>query len=173
MVAQHGDFFGKQQVIVVGLVNHVFQLMAIGHQDDIPIGKSGFLGGFAECHTLGNVGKADYLFTLGKDNTRVDNHRQQQVEQHTAQHNQQALPRCLAAELPRLGGLLHGLGVHRLVDHARDGAVATQGYPSDAILGGTPRVLVLAACFVFLLHGAHFAAKREPLKILAWFPLDQ
>ena len=146
--------------------------MAISHQDDVTIGKSGFLGCITKGHTLGNVGKADDLLTLGIDNARVDDHRQQQVEQHAAQHDQQALPGCLAAELPRLGGLLHGLGVHRLVNHTRDGTIASQWYPADAILGGTPRVFVLTTGIVFL-HGSHLVAMREPFEVLAGFPLDQ
>ena len=107
------------------------------------------------------------------------------------------MPCWLAAELVGLGGLLHGLGIHRLVDHAGNGAIAAQGQPTDAILGGTPRPLVLVRSFLYCLfcflcfggfnffhfpcfdlfldgrfHGSHLVAVREPLDILARFPLD-
>ena len=147
MVAQHGHLLGDEHGIHV-LAVEVGQLFAVGRQRDVTVHKASLVGAVAEFHTLGSVGEVDELLALSIDDARIDDYRQQEVEQHTAQHDQQALPCGLTAELVGLGGLFHGLGVHRLVDHARDGAVAAQGQPADAILGGSPRFLVLIGVII-------------------------
>ena len=154
VVAQYGHLLSQQHVVELTGVEHVVQFMSVGLEDDVTVGKSGLLHRVAEGHTLGDVSKPNDLFALGINNARVDDHREQQVEQHATQHNEQALPGGLAAEFPRLGRLLHGLGVHRLVNHARDSAIATEWNPADAIFRRAPRVFILVRVAVF--HGAHF-----------------
>ena len=74
-----------------------------------------------------------------EQNLTIDEQGQQEVDQHTANHDEQALPGGLCTELILLDGLFHLLGIETLVNHTCYLAVATQGQPSDAIL----RVAVL------------------------------
>ena len=56
-----------------------------------------------------------------------------EVDQNATYHNQQTLPCRLRTELPRLGRLLHLLGIERFVNHTRYLAVATQRQPAYTI----------------------------------------
>ena len=69
-----------------------------------------------------------------KKHHRIDEKRQQEVEQYAADHDQQALCCRLGAEFPRLRWLRHLFLVHRLVDHPCDFAISAERQPPEAIL---------------------------------------
>ena len=81
-------------------------------------------------HILG----ADILVAPSEEYHGIDEQGQQEVDQHTANHDEQTLPGRFGSELPRLGRLLHLLGVEALVNHAAYLAIAAKGQPSYAIL---------------------------------------
>ena len=58
---------------------------------------------------------------------------QQEVHQHSAYHDQQTLPRRFGAEFPRLRGLLHLFGIHRLIYHSRNLTVTAQRQPPHTV----------------------------------------
>ena len=82
------------------------------------------LGLAVELHAEVHVLHRDVGVAPIEQNHRVDEQCQQEVDQHATNHNQQALPGWLRAELPRLFGLFHLLGIEALVNHARYLAVA-------------------------------------------------
>ena len=57
------------------------------------------------------------------------------IHHDASDHNQQPLPGRLGPELVGLYGLLHLVGVHRFVDHARYFDVSAERNPADAVLG--------------------------------------
>ena len=74
---------------------------------------------------VGDIGGAPYA-----QNGAVRDDGEYEVEQHAARHHQQPLPRRVAAELPRLGLALKLLGVHGLVHHSGNLAVAAEREPA-------------------------------------------
>ena len=167
-VALHRHLVGSDhvlQTLSIGMVKN----LAIGFQGDITILEANLMGAVAIHHTLSCVGEFHVFFAHAVSDAGIDDNGQQEVEHHAAQHDEQALPCRLAAELIGLGGLFQCLGIHRFVNHAADGTIATQRQPTDAILGGTPRLLVFVG--VIITSHCHFIAMREPFQVLAGFPL--
>ena len=66
---------------------------------------------------------------------RVDKQSQQEIDEHTTNHDQQSLPSGFRTEFPRLFGLLHLLGIETLVDHTCNLTIAAQRQPAYTILG--------------------------------------
>ena len=62
----------------------------------------------------------------------VDEQGEEEVDEHTANHDEQALPGGFCAELP--GVCLFRQLLVGFVDHTVDGAVATKGQPAEAVL---------------------------------------
>ena len=86
VVTQHLDFSGRQHRLqVIGI--EVAQFFTVGCQGDITIDKAYLVGAVAVFHTLGGVAELDELLAHGIDDAGIDDHRQQQVEQHAAQHD--------------------------------------------------------------------------------------
>lgn len=69
-----------------------------------------------------------------------------EVEQHTAHHDQKALPSRFGTKLPRLFGLFHLFGIHRLVYHAGNLDVTAQRQPSYGIFRITSLGFELEQC---------------------------
>ena len=113
----------------------VLERAEVGAQQDVVVGKSQCLGLLVELHTHGHVLGRDKLFAPGEEHHGVDEEREEEVDQHAANHDQQSLPSGLGAELPGLGRLCHLLFVEALVYHTGYLAVAAQWQPAYAILG--------------------------------------
>ena len=90
-------------------------------------------------HTHRHVVHGDITVAPVEQHHGVDEQGQQEIHQHTTDHDQQSLPCGLCAELPWLLGLFHLLGVETLIDHSGNLTVTTQRQPSHTIL----RVAVL------------------------------
>jgi hypothetical protein len=68
-----------------------------------------------------------------EQNHRVYEQCQQEVDQHTANHDEQTLPRRLGTEFPWLLGLFHLFRIETLVNHTGYLTVTTQGNPADTV----------------------------------------
>ena len=90
-------------------------------------------------HTHRHVADGDIAVAPIEQHHRIDKQCQQEIHQHTTDHNQQSLPCRFCTELPGLLRLFHLFRVETLVDHSGNLTIATQWQPSDTIL----RVTVL------------------------------
>ena len=109
----------------------------------------------------GAVHRQLVLAPVGEDDA-VEQQRGDEVDQHAAADDAEALPGGFGAVLPRLGLGLEVFGILGLVDHAGDVAVAAQRYPAQApegvvlVLGG--EVLLVPA-----VGGLRVEPKEVPL----------
>ena len=69
-----------------------------------------------------------------RQNGDEDHQSEEEVVKHTARHHQQALPGRMRTELPGLGILFEEIGIHGLIHHAGNLAVAAKGQPAHTIL---------------------------------------
>ena len=120
----------------VHIGTEILELTVLGTYQNITILKTILLGLGVELHTQGHVLGGDVGVAPVEQNHRVDKEGQQEVDQHTANHHQQALPGRFAAELPRLCGLFHLFGIKTLINHTGNLTVTTQWQPTHTILGG-------------------------------------
>ena len=88
-----------------------------------------------------------------EEDHRIDEQRQEEIHQHTADHDQQTLPGRFGTELPRLFGLFHLFGIEALVDHTGNLTIAAEGQPTHAILRVTALGLKLKQAAVPLPDG--------------------
>ena len=117
-----------QAILVITL-----QLLIIGTQQDIAIPKAHIDKGLAEIHTLLDILQRQVSIAPGEQHHRIDEQRENEIEQHTANHDHQTLARGLRAELVGLRRLRHLLLIHALVDHAGDLTIATKRQPADTV----------------------------------------
>ena len=106
--------------------------MTLHAQDPVPGAEPFFHHHGARLHPVGGAGQRQVIATPHPQDADVDEHAQQQVHRDPADHDDQALPRGLAAELPRLGRLGQLVLVHAFVDHAADLHIPAEGDPADA-----------------------------------------
>ena len=99
----------------------------------------------AEAHFVGEFVHVDLVAAVFDVGVAPDGHDgdvgedgEDEVVDHAAGHDEQALPGGVGAELPGLGLFLHLLHVQGFVDHAGDLAVAAEGEPADAELRLAP-----------------------------------
>ena len=100
---------------------------------DIAVLESVAFGLLVELHTQRHVLHGDIAVAPPEQDLGVDEQRQQEVDQHTANHYQQSLPCGFGTEFPRLFGLFHLFRVETLVNHTGYLAVATEGNPADTV----------------------------------------
>ena len=138
-LTQHGDHLGRRKAAIDGAhalaAVEALESPLVGTQQDVPVLKAQRLRLRAELHALRHLIERNVFLAPTKQNHRINEQGQQEVHQHAANHNQQALPGRMRAELPRLGRLLHLLQVHRLVNHARNLHITAQWQPAQAIFG--------------------------------------
>ena len=101
---------------------------------DVAVTEAVRLGLLVELHAKRHILNGNVALAPVEQNHAVDEERQQEVDQHAANHDEQSLPGGLGAKLPRLCRFLHLLRVEALVNHARYLAVAAQRNPADAVL---------------------------------------
>ena len=123
--------FGK---VAVDINVEVFERTFVGTHQNIVVAETKLLGLGVELHTLAHVGHTHVALAPMEHDHGVDEQCQHKVDRHTSYHDDEPLPRRLGAELPRLRVTLHLLGIHALVDHTGDLAIATERQPTHAVL---------------------------------------
>ena len=83
------------------------------------------------------IGCPDVLLAPCEEDGYVQDDGQNDVHYHASCHDYESLPGRTRAELPGLGRLFHGFGVHGLVYHAGYLAEASEGYAAYAELSVT------------------------------------
>ena len=119
--------------VAVEVGGEVLEGVCFGADEDVAVLESVRLGFLVELHTQRHILHGDVGVAPPEQDLSVDEQGEQEVDQHTANHDEQALPGRLGAELIVLYGLLHLLRVEALVNHTGYLAVATQWQPSDAV----------------------------------------
>ena len=125
-VAQHGDGARTDHLSQAVFVQ-ALQWFIVGTEQDVAVAESDLAERLAELHAGRDVPERQVRVAPREKHHRVDEDGQEEVEEHTADHDQQPLPGRFGAKLPRLRGLRHLLLVHRFVDHAGDLAVPAEG----------------------------------------------
>ena len=125
--------------VAVQVGRELLELALVCADEDITVLEAILLGLGIELHTVAHVLHGDIGVAPMEENHRIDEQGQQEVDEHTADHDQQALPGRLRTELPGLLGLFHLLGVETLVNHTGNLTVAAQRKPAHTVL----RVAVL------------------------------
>ena len=111
-----------------------FERNTVGRKEDITVLETYRFGSLVEFHTKRGFLYLYILVAPCKKNHGVDEQCQQEVEQYATHHYQQTLPRRLGTELPRLFGLFHLFGIHRLINHAGYFDITAQWQPAYCIL---------------------------------------
>ena len=88
-----------------------------------------------ELHSLSHVLGSYIVFAPMEKNHGIDEESQYEIDQHTANHNQQALPCRLAAEFERLLRLFHLFSIETLVYHTRNLTISSERQPSQTVSG--------------------------------------
>ena len=114
-----------------------FERLVVCAEQDIAVAEAYVLCSLVELHAVTHLRQGVIAVAPCEEYHGVDEECQKEIEQHTAYHHQQALPRGLGAELPGLWRLGHLFLVHRLVNHAGYLHIASERKPSDAVLGVT------------------------------------
>ena len=83
----------------------------------------------------GGVAQGQFVFSPVGEDGAVDDQCGDEVDQHAARDDAQALPAGLGAVFPGLRLFLQIVGPFGLVHHACNVAVAAQGYPAQAPKG--------------------------------------
>ena len=94
-------------------------------------------GLLAELHSERHILGGDVGLAPMEHDHAVDEEREQQVDGDAGHHDDEALPCGLCPELPWLRVALELFGIHALVHHAGNLAVAAEGQPADAVGGLT------------------------------------
>ena len=121
-----------QVAIKVG--RKLLELAFLCPYEDIPILESECLGLSIELHTQCHVLHGDIGIAPMEENHGIDEEREEEIDEYTANHNQQALPSGFRTELPGLFWLFHLFGVETLVDHTGYLTVAAQRQPAHTVL---------------------------------------
>ena len=137
MVADDSDHLCVSHLIGIVALRGIEQL-TVGHIGDVTVTEPHLLGSRSEVETLGGGIEGDILRAPVHRYACIDEDGENEVEQHASEHHEQALPRRFGAELPWFRFLLHLFGVHRLVNHTCDFAVASEGNPADAVFCVAP-----------------------------------
>ena len=184
--AAHHAHFRSLDHLHPGLVGAV-ERFAVGGYGYVAVAEAYLVGFLGISHAHAGFAEGHIFFTRGVNDAGIYYYSEQEVEEHSGYHDQQALPGRFAAEFPFLRRLLHLLGVHRLVDHAGDLAIASERKPADAIFGVSPEGtfflfvrLLFADCFGFslgvgLFFGLgflQFAGFAEESEIFPRFPFE-
>ena len=111
----------------------VLERSSVCSDEDVAVLEAHAFGLLVELHAHLHVLHAHIVLAPSEHNHGVDEQRQQEIDQHAACHDEQTLPRRLRAKLPWLLGLLHLFGVHALVYHAGNLAIAAEGQPAKAV----------------------------------------
>ena len=119
------------------------KLLAVCLEKDIAVLETNLVERFAVIHSVLHVLQRQVGLSPSIKHHGIDKQRQEEVEQHSSNHNHQTLTGRFGTKLIGLGRLRHGFLVHALVYHARNLAIASQRQPTDAIL----RVAVLGLEF--------------------------
>jgi hypothetical protein len=69
-----------------------------------------------------------------KEDACVDNQGCNEVDEYTANHNEEALPSRFRTKLVGLHGLLHLLGVHGFVNHPCNLHITAEGKPPEVVI---------------------------------------
>ena len=155
-------------------LGRVVQLLVVGHQGNVAVAETGVKGHAAVLHTHLGLLERHVLPARSIYDACIDQDCQQEIEQHTRYHNKESLPCRFGAEFPFLGRLFHLLGVHRLVDHAGNLAIAAQGKPPDAIFSVAPEAFLFLGLrrSVFIL-AFQFPGLAKTSDIFLGLPFEQ
>ena len=123
--------FGK---VAIDINIEVFERTLVGTHQDVVVAEAQLFGLCVEFHALTHVCHTHVAFAPVKHDHGIDEQCQHKVHRHTSHHDDEPLPCRLGAELPRLRVSLHLFGVHALVDHACDLAIAAERQPAHAVL---------------------------------------
>ncbi|CCZ99004.1 uncharacterized protein BN505_00288 [Alistipes sp. CAG:157] len=108
---------------------------AVHRQDAVAVTETHLLPLGAEYVTVGHVARGEVTFAPFPTDADVDNQGEENVHQHAADHDEQALPGGFAPEFVRLGFALHLFGIHALVYHPGELDVSAERYPADSVTG--------------------------------------
>ena len=109
------------------------QLRIVRFQQDIAILESYVMESLTIVHTGLHIFQRQESIAPSEQHHRINKQRQQEVEQHTGNHDHQTLSGRLGTELIRLRRLCHRLLVHAFVDHTGYLAITSQGKPADTV----------------------------------------
>src|SRR5574344_852634 len=112
--------------IAIQVGTKIFEGTLLCSHENITIAETESLSLFIKLHTASHVFHWHIGISPIEENHGVDKQRKEEVDQHTAYHDQQSLPCRFASELPRLCGLLHLVGIEALVDHTGNLAITAK-----------------------------------------------
>ena len=85
---------------------------SVGGEQYVAVAETGVDGCGHEVHALGGGIERDIFLAPVKGDAGIDDDGEDEIEQHTAEHDEESLVGGFGAEFPRLWFLLHLLGVH-------------------------------------------------------------
>ena len=135
-VAFHLDGLGLFEDDLHGNVLEFLDVLSVDCQNLVTVAEAEFVGQAIDRNAVFiGLGGGQVLLALLGQQAYVNENGQQHIHGHAGNHDDEALPGRLRAELPRLRGLLHRRLVHRLVNHAGNLVVAAQREPAYAVFG--------------------------------------
>ena len=138
-------------------VSDLVAVFAVNGIDDVAVLEALVEHHFVVVIAQGGGAQRQLVLAPMGEHHAVDEQRGDEVDQHTAGDDAQALPCGLGAILPRLGLCLEVVGALCLVDHTCDVAVSAQRHPAE-----TPQGVVLVfGCEVLLIPTVRGLAVEE------------
>ena len=101
----------------------IVERFAVGRERDVAVMESDLASFAAVNHTHAGVGHRHIPLSRGINQPGIDKDSEEEIEKHARNHHEQPLPCRLGTEFPVFRRLLHLLGIHGFVDHARDLAI--------------------------------------------------
>ena len=127
--------------------------LAVSGYGNVAIHESDFFGHciVREAILHGADGKA--IAAPCKENHRIDEQRQDEINKDTANHDEETLPYGLCTELILLNRLFHLFSIHALINHSSNLDIAAERYPADTVLRLAGCYFRKEACKPFVLGG--------------------
>ena len=141
-VAEYMDDFRTPQVAQQLCVVEIRVVFVVGSHDQVAIAEAHLLGHGVEGVTMLYGRDRRALFAPSQEYHGVNEEGHQEIDQHTAHHDEQTLPSRLVFEelVGRHFGFFafHRIGIGAFVDHAGDFHVTAEGQPTDGEFRAAP-----------------------------------
>ena len=125
----HGLVAKKNGIVEIA----VFGWHVIDRPEDIAIAETYRLCIFAIRHSVLKVTQLEHVTAPMPSHADVDDAGKDDIVEHTAKHYHKTRESSFGTELPRLNLLTEVIGTVCLIDHARDGTIASERNPAYAI----------------------------------------
>ena len=136
------DDFRLTQIAQQLCVVEIRVVFVVGTHNQVTVAETHFLRRGVEGVTVLHGRHRRALFAPRQEDHGINEERHQEIDQHTAHHDEQALPSRLVFEelVGRHLGFfaLHRVGISAFVHHARDFHITAEGQPTDGELCAAP-----------------------------------